>query len=433
MGKEFKMKYFQSIYERYHQASKRLKGKILDEFCKVCGYRRKYAIAKLNGTAVAERQYQRQAGEKQRRRATTYANQTINILGKVWEAANYPCSTRLKSILQLWLPWIEKYFQPEADIKEQLLNISPRQMDRRLQGKKLKAKRRLYGGTKPGTLLKHQIPIKTDHWDVKEAGFTEIDTVSHSGNSAAGLFAYSVNQTDILTGWVETRAVLGKGEKEVGRAIEEMEQYFPFKILGIDSDNGGEFINYHLQRICERKKIQFTRGRPYKKDDNAHIEQKNWTHVRKIFGWSRYDTQKAVDAMNNLYRNELHLFMNLFLPSTKLLTKKRVGSQTHRRYDEPRTPLDRIIITGQGDTINRERLKYLRTQLDPFQLSKIIDEKIECVFKLANSRQSPKKMENAEQNLGIIRSSQLNPSEAEVFTQIEKIFGIPVTMAGSHG
>ena len=433
MGKEFKMKYFQSIYERYHRASKRLKGKILDEFCKVCGYRRKYAIAKLNSTAGEERQYRKQTAESRRRRPTIYSDQTINILGKVWEAANYPCSTRLKSVLHLWMPWIEKYFQPEAEIKEQLLKISPRQMDRRLQRKKLKAKRRLYGGTKPGTLLKHQIPIKTDHWDVKEAGFTEIDTVSHSGNSAAGLFAYSVNQTDILSGWVETRAVLGKGEKEVGLSIEEMEQYFPFKILGIDADNGGEFINYHLKRICERKNIQFTRGRPYKKDDNAHIEQKNWTHVRKIFGWSRFDTQRAVEAMNDLYRNELRLFMNIFLPSTKLLAKKRVGSQTRRRYDQPKTPLDRLIITGRGNPVKIEQLKHLRTQLDPFRLSKIIDEKIERIFKLANFRQSPKRTENAEKSSGITRAPQLSRPEAEIFSQIEKIFGTPVTMAGSHG
>lgn len=433
MGKEFKMKYFQSIYERYHQASKRLKGKILDEFCKVCGYRRKYAIAKLNGATVGEREYHKQTAEKKRRRPALYSEQAIEILGKVWETANYPCSTRLKSILRLWLPWIEKYFQPGVEIRKQLLSISPRQMDRRLQRKKLKAKRRLYGGTKPGTLLKHQIPIKTDHWDVKEAGFTEIDTVSHSGNSAAGLFAYSVNQTDILTGWVETRAILGKGEKEVGGAIEEMEQFLPFKLRGLDADNGGEFINHHLRRMCERKKIQFTRGRPYKKDDNAHIEQKNWTHVRKIFGWGRYDTQKAVSAMNDLYRNELRLFMNLFLPSTKLLAKKRVGSQTRRRYDEPKTPLDRLIIPGQGDSIKIERLKLLQTQLDPFRLSQIIDEKVERIFKLANFRQSPKSTGNAEEGNNIPRASQLSRSEAEVFSQIEKIFGIPVAVAGSHG
>lgn len=434
MEKGFKMKYFQSIYERYHQVSKRLKGKILDEFCKVCGYRRKYAIAKLNGGTIEERQRKRRIATRQRCRPITYSDQAINILGKVWEAANYPCSTRLKSILRLWLPWLEKHYQIKADIREQLLKISPRQMDRRLQRKKFKAKRRLYGGTKPGTLLKHQIPIKTDHWDVKEAGFTEIDTVSHSGNSAAGIFVYSVNLTDILSGWVETRAILGKGEKEIGGTIEEIEQVLPFKLRGLDSDNGSEFINNHLRRLCERKQIQFTRGRPYKKNDNAHIEQKNWTHVRKIFGWSRYDTLRAVSAMNDLYRNELRLFMNLFLPSTKLLAKKRVGSQTRRRYDEPKTPLDRLITTGQGKPAEIERLKVLRSQLDPFQLSRIIDDKIERIIKLANTRQSPKKPENTADRLAALAGPpQLSSSEADVLSQIEKMFGIPVEMASSHG
>lgn len=157
------------------------------------------------------------------------------------------------------------------------------------------------------------------------------------------------------------------------------------------------------------------------------------THVRKIFGWSRYDTPKAVEAMNDLYRNELRLFMNLFLPSTKLLTKKRVGSQTHRHYDEPKTPLDRLVIAGQGTPIKVEQLKLLRTQLDPFRLSKIIDEKAERIFKLANFQQSPKKTENGEKSSGITRSAQLSRSEAEVFSQIEKVFGNPVIMAGSHG
>ena len=256
MKKEFKMKYFQSIYERYHQGSKKLKGKILDEFCKVCGYGRKYAIAKLNGPSIEERKIRQRKTKQKKQRPKIYSDRAINILGKVWEAANYPCSTRLESILRLWSPWIEKHFRISSQIKEQLLNISPRQMDRRMQKQKLKAKRRVYGGTKPGTLLKHQIPIKTDHWNVSEPGFTEIDTVAHSGNSASGTFVYSVNQTDILTTWVETRAVFGKGEEAVSRAIEEMEKYFPFPILGIDSDNGSEFINQHLQRICQKKKIQ---------------------------------------------------------------------------------------------------------------------------------------------------------------------------------
>jgi hypothetical protein len=227
MGKNFKMQYFKSIYERYHRASKRLKNKILDEFCKVCGYNRKYAISKLTGRTIEDRQNIQQKAKKHKERQMRYADQTIGILAKVWEAAGYPCSTRLKALFPLWLPWTEKHFRFNARIKKQLLDISPRQIDRRLRKQKLKVGRRIYGSTKPGTLLKHQIPIKTDHWDVKEPGFTEIDTVSHSGNSAAGEFTYSVNQTDILTGWVETRAVLGRGEKAVARVILVMEQYFP--------------------------------------------------------------------------------------------------------------------------------------------------------------------------------------------------------------
>lgn len=426
MNKEFRMKYFQSIYDRYQQASRKLKAKILDEFCKVCKYNRKYAIAKLNGPSVEEQHAVQRKSVQYRCRPKTYSDQTIDILGKVWEASNYPCSTRLKSILQLWLPWIEKRFLLNPPIREQLLAISPRQIDRRLQRQKKKAKRRIYGGTKPGTLLKHQIPIKTDHWDVKTPGFVEIDTVSHSGNSASGLFVYSVNQTDILTGWVETRAVLGKGEKAIGLSIEEMEQYLPFKLLGLDADNGGEFINRHIQKICTKKSIQFTRGRPYKKNDNAHIEQKNWTHVRKIFGWNRFDTQKVVDLMNDLYRNELRLFMNLFLPSTKLLTKKRVGSQTKRQYDTPSTPLDRLIASGHGYSTKIELLKALREKIDPFNLSKTIDEKVERILKLANHLHSPKLPSQKP-------STTLSSVELQVMAEVTKILGIKVAEPISHG
>jgi hypothetical protein len=261
---------------------------------------------------------------------------------------------------------------------------------------------------------------------VKTPGFIEIDTVSHSGNSASGLFVYSVNQTDILTGWGETRAVLGKGEKAIGLSIEEMEQYLPFKLLGLDADNGGEFINRHIQKICTNKNIQFTRGRPYKKNDNAHIEQKNWTHVRKIFGWNRFDTQKVVDLMNNLYRNELRLFMNLFLPSTKLVTKKRVGSQTKRQYDNPSTPLDRLIASGHGYSNKIELLKALRDKIDPFNLSKSIDEKVGRILKLANHLHSPK-VPNQKP------STSLSLVEQEVMAEVTKILGIKVAEPISHG
>ena len=180
----------------------------------------------------------------------------------------------------------------------------------------------------------------------------------------------------MLTTWVESRAVLGKGEFQVVKGLDEMSKSFPFRILGIHPDNGSEFINYHLYRYCQKNQIQFTRSRPYKKDDNAHIEQKNWTHVRKLFGWGRYDTQKAVDAMNDLYTNELRLFMNLFIPSMKIEKKIRIGSKMRKIYGSPKTPLERVIESGKADPDKLAALIKLRDSLDPLALSKINDQKI---------------------------------------------------------
>ena len=242
---------------------------------------------------------------------------------------------RLKALLPLWLPWARRRLRLSATVCQQLRAISPRQIDRRLAATKRQLPTRRYGRTKPGTLLKHHIPLKTDHWDVTVPGFTELDLVAHAGHRADGEFAHSLNVTDIHTTWVETRAVLGRGEGRVQAALEEIRQALPFRLRGIDSDNGSEFINNHLYRYCQAQEIQFTRGRPYKKDDNAHIEQKNWTHVRKLVGYWRYDTPTAVAALNALYRHELRLFHNLFLPSVKLLAKERVGARLRRRYDRP--------------------------------------------------------------------------------------------------
>jgi hypothetical protein len=420
---KFKMAYFKSIYDRYQKASKRLKAKILDQFCEVCKYNRKYAISKLNGPSPEDRVYSKKTAKKRRRHGRIYDEEVIYILHKVWKAAGYLCSKRLKALIPLWMPWIEKHFRLTAETKQKLLEISPRQMDRRLSSHRSKVKNRIYGRTKPGALLKHHIPIKTDHWNVNTPGYTEVDTVSHSGNSADGIFVYSVNQTDILTGWVETRAVLGKGEKVVNEALEDMEGIFPFKILGIDSDNGGEFINYHLWERCKRQKIEFTRGRSYKKDDNAHIEQKNWTHVRKLMGWARYDTQKAANAMNNLYRNELHLFMNLFMPSMKLIKKERIGSRSRPRHDKPQTPLDRVIASEKGDPIKVEKYKRLRENTDPFELSRIIDKKIRNIYTMTNRCHSPKHIIKKKTKR---TQHKLNQMEQEVMKEVSDIFGIEI-------
>jgi len=317
----------------------------------------------------------------------------VSLLGAVWEAAGYPWSVRLKAILPNWMPWIRQRYQPSAETERQLLRISARQIDRRLAGKKSQCKRRLYGQTKPGTLLKHHIPVKTDSWNVTTPGFAEIDLVSHSGNSGEGEFAYTLNLTDIHTGWTESRALLGKGQEGVRQALEEIQGGLPFDLLGLDSDNGSEFINWHLQGWCKQRKIQLTRGRPYKKDDNAHIEQKNWTHVRKLLGWERYDSPRAVEAMNDLYRQELRLWLNLYLPSVKLVKKVRVGSKVRRVYDAPQTPLERVMASSSAHPGQIAALKKLRASLDPFQLGKVIGRKIEGIYEMANLRHSPQAMQ----------------------------------------
>jgi len=386
VGKGSKREYFIAIYRRYRKAGGEEKGQILDEFCKVCGFNRKYAIWKLNRAAPEKRPRERQ----KRKRGLTYSDDLIRVLSAIWEASGFVCSVRLKATLGLWRERIQERFHLNEEHTRLLMAISPRQMDRRLKPRKVELARRIYGRTKPGVLLKHMIPIKTEHWNVKDPGYTETDTVSHSGNSGEGIFAYTVNQTDILTTWVESRAVLGKGETQVVAALDDMSKDFPFPIRGINPDNGSEFINYHLYRYCKKNGIEFTRSRPYKKDDNAHIEQKNWTNVRKLIGWGRYDTIKSVDAMNGLYKNELRLFMNLFTPSLKLSRKIRMGSRIKRVYAEPKTPLDRVIDSGKGDPEKVTVLLQLRKSLNPFELANVIDEKLNRVRKLANQVQSPK-------------------------------------------
>lgn len=387
MGNQGRREYLRAIYERYRKAGRKDKKAILSEFCANAGYNRKYAIRLLNGPPPGKRR------RPARRRRRSYDPETLAVLTAVWEAAGYPWSVRLKALLPGWMPWIRKRFRLQPGVEKQLLKISARQIDRRLKAQKRQRKRRLYGRTKPGYLLKHQIPVKTDRWDVQNPGFTEIDLVSHSGNSASGEFAHTLNVTDIHTTWTESQAVLGRGEEAVQRALNEIAGVLPFRLLGVDSDNGSEFINWHLKRWCEQKDIQLTRGRPYKKDDNAHIEQKNWTHVRKLLGWERYDTREAVEAINDLYRHELRLWLNVFLPSVKLLKKVRVGSKVRRVYDGPRTPFERMRACPQADREEVARLDERRKHLDPFQLARTIDRKLERIYRLANRRLSPKEVQ----------------------------------------
>lgn len=378
--------YLRAIHSRYQRSKPAAKGAILDEFCSICGYHRKYAIRLLGQPRPEARPGPR------RSRGPSYSRRALEVLAQVWEAAGYPWSVRLKALLPLWLPALRQRLAFSAETERQLLAISPRQIDRRLKPRKSQLRRRLYGRTKPGTLLKHHIPIKTDHWDVTCPGFTEIDLVSHSGDCATGEFAHSFNLTDIHTTWTETRAVLGKGQTGIVAGLEDMRQSLPFALRGIDSDNGSEFLNAHLVRYCQAQSVQFTRGRPYKKNDNAHIEQKNWTHVRKLIGWDRYDSTTAVQLLNDLYRHELRLMMNLFQPSVKLVRKERIGSRLKRVYDAPRTPLERLQAYPDADREMVAALIQLRDTTDPFLLSKAIDTKLARIGDLANRSNHPNRV-----------------------------------------
>lgn len=390
MRKRFKMTYLRQIYHRYQKADIPAKTKILDEFCKVCHYARKYAIRKLNSPLPEVLQ---SMPIKQRHRKKKYLKETLSMLEIIWEATTCLCSVRLHAAIPLWMPHLKAQYHLSEKVTAQLLKISPSTIDRALKSKKNKLKRKLYGTTKPGSLLKHQIPIKTDRWDTHDPGFTEIDLVSHSGNCADGDFIHSCNMTDIHSTWTETRAIMGKGQDATLEAIEDIQKDLPFKLKGIDSDNGSEFINHHLFKYCGKHTIQFTRSRPYKKDDNAHIEQKNWTCVRKILGYLRYDSEEALLAMNDLYRNELKLFQNLFLPSQKLIKKLRIGSRYIRKYDRPQTPLQRLIAC-KSKNIDKSKLAYfihLSNSLDPLMLSCVIDHKINRIFSLASKNRSSRK------------------------------------------
>ena len=410
MSRHARWEYLKAIHARYRHAPRPLKRQILDEFCQTTGYHRKYAIRLLQGPA-------RSRPAPRRGRRATYGVQLVSVLAAIWEAAGCPWSVRLKALLPLWLPWARQRFRLSPPLEQALLAISPRQMDRRLAPHKRRLKRRLYGRTKPGTLLKHHIPLRTEHWAVQTPGFTEVDLVSHSGECAEGEFLHSLNLTDIHTTWVETRAVMGKGQAGVQEALEEMRLALPFALKGIDSDNGSEFINAHLYRYCRAGQIQFTRGRPYKKDDNAHVEQKNWTHVRKLMGYVRYDSAQALAAMNALYRHELRLFQNLFLPSVKLVQRVRVGSRLRRVYDRPQTPLERVLACPEADPLKAAQLQALRERLDPFALSQTIDQKLERLFALAHPRPTPRAK---------VSPPALTAVEQASLHALSDTFGIPV-------
>lgn len=378
MSHKDKLVYIYAIKDRYIKSNKQEKKLILDEFCKVCNYNRKYAIRILNKPAN-KWQYKKKRGPKSKYNDKDF----LKALKTIWEATDYICSKRLHSAIPLWMPFLEsQQISITNEISKKLLSISPSTIDRILKNSRLKSKKGL-SGTKPGSLLKNQIPIRTDNWDINKPGFIEADTVAHCGNSLAGDFIWSITMTDILTGWTENRAVWNKGALGVNKQVKDVENKLPFELLAFDCDNGSEFLNHHLLRyFTDRKnKVSFTRSRPYKKNDNAHVEQKNWTQVRHLFGYDRLDIKSLVEPMNDLYSNEWSLYNNFFRPSQKLIKKTKINSKYIKKYDKPKTPYERLLESEILSEAKEKQLKDLYKTLNPFELKNKIEYKLKQIFK----------------------------------------------------
>jgi hypothetical protein len=388
MSPRSKKEYVETIFLRYKQATREQKILILNEFCATSGYHRKHAIRLL-------RKYKRfqKPKPKKRGRAPFYAQPSIlKVLKKIWRGANLPCSKRLKAIIPLWLPgYVQSFGNLSPNVSQALLNISPATIDRLLQPTRLHYKKRGRATTKPGTLLRNQIPIKLNQWDESRPGFLEADTVAHCGNSLLGMFAYTLDCTDIATGWTEQRAIWGKGETGILEQIRHIEKSLPFPLLGFDSDNGSEFLNHHLFRHFTKRKepIQFTRSRAYHNEDNAHVEQKNWTHVRQWIGYDRLDNPQTVPLLNDLYTQEWRLFHNFFCPSAKLLEKERIGSKTLKHHDPPKTPYQRTLLSPHVSEQVKQSLSKQLESLNPFVLRKTMDEKLKTIF-LSYTKTNPR-------------------------------------------
>ncbi len=364
--------YLSGLKKRYKQANKPEKKIILDEFTKTAGYDRKYAIKLLR----CKFKFRRKVIHRPHR---IYTRQDADNLEKVWEILGWICSKRMKPSFRLAVDQIIKAgkISMTKEEKVRFVKMSPATMDRLLNRyhKRPKIKGRSY--TKPGTLLKTQIPIRTfADWNENKVGFEEIDLVGHDGGIAKGDFAWTLNWVDVKVCWTEQVAVFNKAQVHVFAGIQKVRARLPFPVLGIDSDSGSEFINDQLYRYCIAEKITFTKGRAGRKNDNCYVEQKNDSVVRNWVGYGRFDTQAQVDILNELYEL-LRLYTNFFLPVMKLKQKIRIGSKVKRIYDKPTTPYQRIL---RARDVSKEAKGKLRAQYKTLNLV-ILKEQIDAVLK----------------------------------------------------
>ena len=382
MNMKSRNQYLQTLIQEkgYYLKSKKEKSKLLDEYCQNTKQNRKYVISKIrNGN------YFKNTKIKQRKRKEYYDGEVKSALVKLWKIFDCPCGQRLKTLLETETDRLRKFneLSCSGETIKKLKGIGSATIDRKLiHQKEVERLNRKYQ-KKNNPLLYQKIPVKlSDEWDKSQLGNIQIDLVEHCGNSAFGEYICTLSETDIATQWWEGSAIMGKGQQRTFNGLKQSRNRFPFSWKEIHSDNGGEFINSHLFNWTEKEKINFSRSRPYKKNDNCFVEQKNWTHVRKFIGYLRYETDEELEIINDLYQNEFRLYKNFFQPVIKLISKERIGGKIHRKYDKARTPYQIILESDEVLEKKKKELEKLYRSLNPAELKRTIDKKLNLLYKV---------------------------------------------------
>ena len=382
MSQRTREEVLQKLRRRYQNAGREHKGKLLDQAQEVLGYHRKSAIRALRAPRV-EPELRIITG-----RPRTYEpRKLLRWLRPIWQATDYACGRRLVAMLPEWIPAYEQHERRmPGEVREKLLAASGRTLDRLLEPLRGRGLGRSL--TRPGTLLRHQIPIRGSVWEEGKAGWLEVDTVALCGGSVAGEFVWMLDGVDYATTWVEVRAMWGRGQDGTLAALRDVEASLPFELLGLDSDNGGEFLNYHVLRWLQKRPrpVFMTRSRPNKKDDNAHVEQKNWTHIRQCFGYERHDNPEVVELMNALVKGAYGQLLNYFHASLKLEGKEHIEGRVRRIYGAAQTPLARVLTSAEVTPQTKRRLEQEKARLNPFALKQVVARSLKRIDSLRQAR-----------------------------------------------
>jgi hypothetical protein len=382
MSQRTRKEVLEKLRRRYRKAGLEHKRKLLDQAQELLGYHRKSAVRALGALEVKPVPWVN-AG-----RPVSYEpSQLVPWLRPIWQGTDYACGRRLVAMLPEWIPAYEQYERRvPGEVREKLLGASARTLDRLLEP--LRAQGAGRSLTRPGTLLRHQIPIRGSVWEEGKAGWLEVDTVALCGGSVAGEFVWMLDGVDYATTWVELRAIWGRGQAGTLVALADMEASLPFALLGLDSDNGGEFMNYHVLNWLQKRArpVFMTRSRPYKKDDNAHVEQKNWTHIRQCFGYERHDNPEVVESINVLVKGAYGQLLNYFHASLKLERKERSEGRLKRIYGAAQTPLARVLASPEVTEQTKKRLQQEKSRLNPFALKREVNRSLKIIASMRQAR-----------------------------------------------